>query len=84
MAEVGEATQNAHAERLMRTIKEEEVNLSDYRDYYDARQRIGRFSTTCISTSAFTRRWAISLPSEYETQWRARTINSNQTVPLKT
>ncbi len=43
MAEVGEATQNAHAERLMRTIKEEEVNLSEYRDYNDARCRIGMF-----------------------------------------
>ena len=41
MAEVGEATQNAHAERLMRTIKEEEVNLSEYRDYDEARRRVG-------------------------------------------
>ena len=30
MAEVGEPTQNGYAERLMRTIKEEEVDLSDY------------------------------------------------------
>ena len=29
MAEVGEAYQNGYAERLMRTIKEEEVNLSE-------------------------------------------------------
>ncbi|MGB9879536.1 MAG: IS3 family transposase, partial [Anaerolineae bacterium] len=33
MAEVGEAWQNGYAERMVRTIKEEEVELSEYRDY---------------------------------------------------
>ena len=33
MAEVGEAWQNGYAERLIRTIKEEEVDLSEYFDY---------------------------------------------------
>ena len=35
MAEVGSPTQYGYAERLMRTIKEEEVDLSEYRDYHD-------------------------------------------------
>jgi len=35
MAEVGEAWQNGYAERLIRTIKEEEVDLSEYRNYHD-------------------------------------------------
>jgi len=43
MAEVGEPTQNGYAERLMRTIKEEEVDLSDYEDYHHAYQQIGQF-----------------------------------------
>jgi transposase InsO family protein len=43
MADVGEPTQNGYAERLMRTIKEEEVDLSDYEDYHDAYQQIGQF-----------------------------------------
>jgi len=43
MAEVGEAAQNGYAERLIRTIKEEAVDLSDYQDYHDAYQQIGRF-----------------------------------------
>jgi putative transposase len=34
MAEVGEPTQYGYAERLMRTIKEEVVDLSEYRDYH--------------------------------------------------
>ena len=40
MAEVGEPTQYGYAERLMRTIKEEEVDLSEYRDYHDVYQHI--------------------------------------------
>ena len=38
MAEVGQAWQNGYAERLMRTIKEEEVDLSDYRNFTAAYQ----------------------------------------------
>jgi transposase InsO family protein len=36
MAEQGEAWQNGYAERLIRTIKEEELDLSEYLDYHDA------------------------------------------------
>lgn len=43
MAEVGAAWQNGYAERLMRTIKEEEVDLSEYEDYPDALRQLGRF-----------------------------------------
>lgn len=83
MAEVGEATQNAHAERLMRTIKEEEVNLSDYRDYYDARRRIGAFLDNVYKHKRIHSALDYLTPAEYEAHWRARTSNSNQTVLLK-
>ena len=43
MTNVGAAWQNGYAERLIRTIKEEEVYLSDYHDYHDAYQQIGCF-----------------------------------------
>jgi putative transposase len=43
MAAVGKAEENGYAERFMRTIKEEEVALSDYRDFTDAHNQIGRF-----------------------------------------
>jgi transposase InsO family protein len=43
MAAVGQVWQNGYAERLMRTIKEEEVALSDYADLFDARRQIGHF-----------------------------------------
>ncbi len=43
MAEIGEATQNSYAERLIRAITEEEAELSEYRDYHDVYHHIGRF-----------------------------------------
>jgi putative transposase len=36
MADVGKPEENGHAERLMRTIKEEEVDRSEYEDFADA------------------------------------------------
>jgi transposase InsO family protein len=42
-AAVGETWQNGYAERLIRTIKEVEVNLSDHEDYTDACRQLGHF-----------------------------------------
>lgn len=43
MAQIGCPEQNGYAERLMRTIKEEEVALCEYTDFADALRRIGQF-----------------------------------------
>jgi hypothetical protein len=43
MAAVGKAEENGYAERFMRTIKEEEVDLSEYQDFKDAASQISRF-----------------------------------------
>lgn len=43
MARIGEPRENGYAERLIRTIKEEEIDLSEYADFEDAYQRIGQF-----------------------------------------
>ena len=37
--------ENGYAERLIRTLKEEEVHLNDYSDIHEARDRIGHFIT---------------------------------------
>ena len=37
--------ENGYAERLIRTLKEEEVYLNDYQDITEARERIGHFIT---------------------------------------
>src|SRR5262249_3902744 len=41
MAAVGRPEENGFAERLMRTIREEEIDLSEYRDFADACQQLG-------------------------------------------
>ena len=45
MSRRGNPYDNARAERFMRTLKEEEVNGTAYRDLGDARTRIGEFLT---------------------------------------
>ena len=53
---VGEPEENGYAERRMRTIKEEEVDLSEYEDLADAWRHLGRFLDDAYNRSGFTRR----------------------------
>jgi putative transposase len=71
MAEVGEPTQNGYAERLMRTIKEEEVDLSEYHDYHDAYRQIGRFLDDVYMHKRIHSALGYLTPAEFEHQWRA-------------
>jgi transposase InsO family protein len=80
MAEVGEPTQNGYAERLMRTIKEEEVDLSDYQDYHDAYRQIGRFLEDVYMRKRVHSSLNYLTPAEFETQWLSATLDSR--VPL--
>ncbi len=66
MAAVGKPTQNAFAERLMRTLKEEEVSLHDYRDLDDARTRIGRFLDDVYMTKRIHSSLGYRTPAEFE------------------
>jgi transposase InsO family protein len=75
MAEVGEPTQNGYAERLMRTIKEEEVDLSDYRDYYDALHHIGRFIEDVYMHKRVHSALDYLTPAEFEQRWLAQPVN---------
>lgn len=84
MAEVGEATQNGHAERLMRTIKEEEVYLSEYHDFADARRRIGAFLDDVYQHKRIHSALGYLTPAEFEAQYRARAPELNSTVVQKT
>ncbi len=69
MAEVGEPTQNGYAERLMRTIKEEEVDLSDYQDYHDAYRQIGQFLDDVYMRKRVHSSLNYLTPAEFENQW---------------
>ena len=72
MAEVGEAWQNGYAERLVRTIKEEEVDLSDYRDYHDAYGQLGRFLDDVYMHKRIHSALGYLTPVEFESQWLAQ------------
>ena len=69
MAEVGQPTQNSYAERLIRTIKEEEVDLSEYRDYHDAYQQMGRFLEDVYMRKRIHSSLGYLTPSEFESRW---------------
>lgn len=69
MAEVGEPTQNGYAERLMRTIKEEEVDLSEYHDYAEARSLIGRFLDDVYMHKRIHSSLGYLTPVEFAAQW---------------
>ena len=77
MAEVGEAWQNGYAERLLRTIKEEEVDLSDYEDYNDARRQLGRFLDEVYMHKRIHSSLGYLTPAEFESQWRAEQVQTS-------
>lgn len=70
MAAVGKPEENGFAERLMRTIKEEEVDLSEYTDFHDAYQRIGRFLDDVYTRKRIHSALGYLTPAEFETHWR--------------
>lgn len=70
MAAVGEPRENGFAERLVRTIKEEEVDLSDYRDFADARGQIGHFIDRVYNVKRIHSSLGYLTPREFEEQWR--------------
>jgi putative transposase len=68
MATAGEPTENGYAERLMRTIKEEEVTLHDYADFHDAYRHIGRFLDHVYQHKRIHSALGYLTPAEFETQ----------------
>lgn len=72
MASVGEPEENGYAERLMRTIKEEEVDLSEYEDFGDALRGLGRFLDDVYNRKRIHSSLGYLTPAEFESQWRER------------
>jgi transposase InsO family protein len=66
MAAVGAPKENAPAERWMRTVKEEEVDLEDYRHFPDAKQGIGRFIEEVYNRKRLHSAMGYRPPSEFE------------------
>ena len=69
MAAVAKPEDNGYAERLMRTIKEEAVDLSEYRDYWDAYRQIGHFLEDVYTRKRIHSSLGYLTPAEFEAQW---------------
>jgi putative transposase len=69
MASVGEPEENPYAERVMRTIKEEEVDLSEYEDFGEALRGLGRFLDEVYNRKRIHSSLGYLTPAEFEQQW---------------
>jgi transposase InsO family protein len=79
MAAIGEPRENGYAERLMRTIKEEEVNLSDYQDFADAHRQMMRFLDDVYNVKRIHSSLGYLTPREFEDQWRSERAKTTTT-----
>ena len=70
MAAVGKAEENGYAERVIRTIKEEEVDLSEYLDFADAARQIGHFIEDVYLTKRIHSSLGYLTPAEFELAYR--------------
>ncbi len=61
-----------YTERLIRTIREEEIALTEYRDYADALQRIGHFLDDVYMRKRIHSALGYLTPVEFEEQWLHR------------
>ena len=69
MAAIGKPEENGYAERFMRTIKEEEVDLSDYCNFANAVSQIGRFIEDVYMTKRIHSSLGYLTPVEFEAAW---------------
>ena len=76
MAAVGKAWENGYAERVIGTIKQEEVYLSEYRDFADALRQLGHFIDAVYNRKRIHSALGYLSPAEFEAQWRAQQLKS--------
>lgn len=72
MADAGAAWQNGYAERIIRTIKEEEIDLADYRNFTDAYAQIGHFIEQVYQHKRIHSALGYLTPAEFEARWRSQ------------
>ena len=66
MSSPGQPTENPYAERVIRTIKEEEVYLAEYEDFQDAYHRLGHFIEDVYQTKRIHSALGYLTPAEFE------------------
>src|SRR5689334_2522946 len=67
----GEPRKNGYAERLIRTIKEEEVALNEYHDFADAQRQLGRSLNEVYGKKRIHAALGSLTPAEFEATSRA-------------
>lgn len=72
MAAVGKPEDDSYTERLMRTIKGEEMDLLEYADFHDAHRSIGRFLDEVYPQKRIHSALGYLTPAEYEADWLAQ------------
>ena len=68
LAHRGRLWENGYAERLIRTLKEEEVHFNEYNDTNDARERIGHFIVQVYNQKRPHSAFGYLTPVEFEQQ----------------
>ena len=82
MAAAGKPSENGYAERVIRTIKEEEVYLSDYENMAQARQEIGHFIDVVYRHKRIHSALGYLTPAEFEAEWYQKPpSNSEELCP---
>jgi len=81
MAAIGKAEENGYAERVIRTIKEEEVDLSEYVDFADAAQQIGYFIEDLYMNKRIHSSLGYLTPAEFELAYRLAQTQDALTSP---
>ena len=69
----GKPSENGYAERMMRTIKEEEVKRSDYRTLEEARRELGHFIDEFYARERLHAALDYRTPAGFEAEWRQNT-----------
>jgi putative transposase len=70
MSAVGRPTDNPYAERVIRTIKEEEVRLNEYENLAHARECLGHFIDDVYQSKRVHSALGYLTPAEFEAQWQ--------------
>lgn len=79
MSDTGQPTQNGYAERLMRTLKEDEIYLAEYRTFAEAYTQIRHFVEDVYQTKRIHSALGYLTPAEFEAVW---SIDPVRTSPL--
>jgi putative transposase len=79
MADTGCPQQNGYAERVIRTLKEEEVYLTQYTDFFDAHRQIRQFIEDVYHTKRIHSALGYLTPAEFEAVWW---VDPDRTSPL--